>query len=123
MFEEAIRNKYRFPSSVGQLSTEDLWDLSIEKLDLVYRKLNSDLKKVTEESLLTTKSDADKELTNKLIIVKHIFTTKMSEQDNRVKSKERAEKKQYLLSLLQQKQDESFKSKSVEELQQLINEI
>lgn len=122
-FESATRLKYRYPSSVGMISTEDLWDLSDKQLDGVYKKLNSEIKKVTEESLLTTTSDADKELTDKLAIVKHIFTVKSAEQEDRVKSKERSEKKQYLLSLLQQKQDETYKSKSVEELQALIDAL
>lgn len=122
-FEIATRNKYRYPSNVGMISTEDLWDLSDKQLDNVYKKLNAEVKKVTEESLLTTTSDADKELTDKLAIVKHVFTVKLAEQNDRLMDKERKEKKQYLLSLLQQKQDETYKSKSVEELQALIDAL
>ena len=122
-FENATRLKYRYPSNVGMISTEDLWDLSDKQLDNVYKKLNAEVKKVTEESLLTTTSDADKELTDKLAIVKHVFTVKLAEQNDRLMDKERKEKKQYLLSLLQQKQDETYKSKSVEELQALIDAL
>lgn len=123
MFEEALRNKYRYASKVGQLNTEDLWDLSMLQLDDVYKRLNSDLKKATEESLLVTTSDADKIVENKLAIVKHIYATKTLENDERLQAKDRKQKKQYLLSLLQQKQDETYKSKSVEELQALIDEL
>ena len=123
MFEEATRNKYRFPSNVGMVSVEDLWDLPAPHLDVIFKKLNKQLKQSEEESLLITTSDADKETEDKIAIVKHIFLTKTFEANDRLQAKERKEKKQYLLSLLQQKQDETYKSKSVEELQELINAL
>ena len=55
MFETAVRTKMRFPFK-GVVSVEDLWDLSVENLDTVYKTLNSELKKATEESLLNTKT-------------------------------------------------------------------
>ena len=44
MFEIATRNKFRFPFK-GVISTEDLWDLSVESLDNVFKTLNSEMKK------------------------------------------------------------------------------
>jgi hypothetical protein len=123
MFEAAVRNKYRFQSSVGMLSVEDLWVLPVEKLDEVYKRLNAELTQVKEESLLVKTSDKDTELQNKVAIVKYIFTTKVAEQEERLKAKERSEKKQYLLSLLQDKQNEEYKSKSIDELTKLIEGI
>ncbi len=123
MFEEATKNKYRFPSNVGMINVEDLWDLPASHLDTIYKKLNKQLKQSEEESLLVVTSAADKELEDKIAIVKHIFLAKALEADERLHAKERKEKKQYLLSLLQQKQDETYKSKSVEELQELINAL
>lgn len=122
MFEEAVRKKYRFPSRVGSLNVEDLWDLSVENLDIVYKTLNREVKQVEEESLLD-KSDQNQEVKNKIAIVKHIYAVKINDQNDRLMSKERAEKKQYLLSILQQKQSEVDKSKSIDELQKLIAEL
>lgn len=36
MFETASRRKYRFPFH-GSINTEDLWDLSVQNLDLFSR--------------------------------------------------------------------------------------
>ncbi len=123
MFEQAVRNKYRFPSGVGMLDTEDLWDLTIERLDGVYKTLKSELKEVTEESLLNKVTAGDQEVQNKLEIVKHIFTTKVAEKEARVQLKEKAERKQYLLSVLKQKQNAEYEGKSIDELRQLIDAL
>ena len=61
VFERAAMNKYRFPYK-GQISVEDLWDLSLPGLDSVFKQLNK-LKKVNEEeSLLEVKSAEDVEV-------------------------------------------------------------
>ena len=122
MFEKTTKNKYRFPTTVGLINVEDLWDLTIEKLDNVYKRLNSEVKKCKEESLLNQEVQ-DKELNTKIEIVKHIFNVKITEQNSRLQEKERAEKKQYLLSLIQQKQIDADKSKPIDELQRLVDEL
>jgi len=121
MFETAIRNKYRFPSTVGMIGVEDLWDLSIEQLDNVYKSLKFELKEVTEDSLLITINEVDKEVQSKIDIVMYIFNTKLAEKEARVKSKERSEQKQYLLSILKEKQNDDLKGKSIDELKQMID--
>lgn len=54
LFEIAIRNKYRFPFK-GWISTEDLWDLSVQNLDSIFKTLNKEFKTTGEESLLGTR--------------------------------------------------------------------
>lgn len=51
MFEIATRTKMRFPFK-GMISVEDLWDLSVQNLDKVFKTLNSQRKEAQEESLL-----------------------------------------------------------------------
>ena len=43
LFEIATRNKYRFPFK-GWISTEDLWDLSVQNLDGIFKTLNKEFK-------------------------------------------------------------------------------
>ena len=52
LFEMATRNKLRFSSTKGELSVEDLWDLSEKDLDVVYKNLKEQEIKSSEESLL-----------------------------------------------------------------------
>ena len=122
MFEKATRNKVRFPFK-GVVSTEDLWDLSPQSLDIVFKTLNSQLKRVQEESLLEVKTESDKELELQIEIVKHIVEVKLEESNTRAKAKESKEKKEKILEILAAKQDEDLQNKSPEELQKMLNEL
>ena len=122
MFEIAVRNKLRFPFR-GLISTEDLWDLNVENLDVVFKELNSQIKRVQEESLLKTKSKQDEELELKISIVKYIVAVKLEETDLRVKAMEKREQKQKILKILSDKQDESLQNKSIEELEKMLEEL
>lgn len=122
MFEIATRSKYRFPFK-GLVNVEDLWDLSVENLDGIYKTLNSQLKQANEESLLKTRSANDKEIDTKIEIVKHIVAVKMAEQEGRLKAKEKREQKQKIMEVLRNKQDASLQSKSEEDLQKMLDEL
>lgn len=122
MFEVATRSKMRFPFK-GLISVEDLWDLSVNNLDLIFKSLNSELKQVQEESLLNTKTKEDKELDVKIEIVKHIVKVKLEEENNRLKAKEQKEQKQKILEILSAKQDESLQNKSIDELKDMLEKL
>ena len=121
MFEIAARNKFRFPFK-GMISTEDLWDLSVESLDNVFKTLNSEMKKTKEESLLSTKSKDDEVLELKIEIVKHIVAVKQEEKEVREKKFLDRERNQKIMSIIAAKQDEQLRNMSVEELQKLLVE-
>jgi hypothetical protein len=122
MFECAVRNKFRF-SFKGLISVEDLWDLSPVSLDSIFKTLNSQLKQTKEESLLNTKTQQDKELDIKIEIIKYIVKVKLEEDNLRLKAKERKEQKQKILEIMAEKQDESLKGKSIEELTKMLDEL
>ena len=122
MFEVATRTKMRFPFK-GMISVEDLWDLSVQNLDKVFKTLNSQRKEAQEESLLNVKSSADEALDTQIAIVKYIFDVKLDEQAARVKAAENKEKKQKIMALMAKKDDEAMENMSKEELQKLLDEL
>ena len=122
MFEVATREKMRFPFK-GMISVEDLWDLSVQNLDKVFKTLNSQRKEAQEESLLNTKSSEDERLETQIEIVKHIVSVKLEEQAARVKEAENKEKKQKIMALMAKKDDEEMENMSKEELQKLLDEL
>ena len=120
LFLMATRKKYRFPYR-GSVSVEDLWDLGMTALDDVYKSLNREVKKQVEDSLLS-ETVGDAELQNKLEIVKYVFATKKAEAQARKEEAKNAEKRNRILEILEQKQDESLKNMSEEELRKLLDE-
>lgn len=122
IFEMATRNKYRFPYK-GMISVEDLWDLNQTQLDSIYKALNKEVKANQEDSLMFSQTQTDLDLQAKIEIVRHIYTTKEQDAARRTAAAENAEKKRRILEILEQKQEDSLKNKSEEELLKMLNEI
>lgn len=122
MFELASRLKVRFPFK-GLISVEDLWDLSVESLDAIFKVLNSQVKLTKEESLLDARTKQEEELTLKVEIIKHVVKTKVEENNARLRAKELKEKKQKILGIMADKQDAELQNKSVEELAKMLDEL
>lgn len=125
LFETATRNRYRFPYR-GMISVEDLWTLRLEQLDEVYKTLNAEKsQKMTSVGLISNPGETgeETELMNKLAVVRYIFNVKNEEQEMRKKDAENREKKERILALLKDKQDESLKAMSEEELKKMLEEL
>ncbi len=122
MFEQAVRLKLRF-NYRGLVSVEDLWDLSVQDLDFIYKELNIRLKEQSEESLLEKKSQSDKILELKIEIIKYIVNVKLEEQKIKEDAILKSEKKQKLFKLIAEKRDENLKSLPVEELEKMVDEL
>ena len=97
MFEVAVRDKFRYPYK-GVIATEDLWDLSVQQLDGIFKTLKSQEKKAQEESLLDTRTPAEH-------------------------AKELSDQKQKILNILAEKQDEDLRNKTPEELKAMLEQL
>lgn len=122
LFEIAVREKYRFPYK-GMISTEDLWDLSVNALDSIFKTLNKERKNADEESLLDVKDNVNTTLENKIAIIKHVVNVKQTEADNRLLEMEKKQQKQKIMNLIAKKQDETLENMSQEELLKKLSEL
>ena len=122
MFEVAVRNKFRYPYK-GVIATEDLWDLSVQQLDGIFKTLKSQEKKAKEESLLDTRTPEDEILTGEIEIIKYIVNTKLEEAKQAERAKEAHDQKQKILGILAEKQDEDLRNKTPEELIAMLNQF
>jgi len=128
-FADATRQKFRYETSKGLITTEDLWDLPLEGkspcLDEIARNLYKQLKETAEDESFVkpSKKTPDPVLQHKFVVVKYIIDIRLAERDVAVKAKEAADKKQKILSLIEEKKDESLKQASIEELQQMLNSL
>lgn len=121
IFALATRCKFRFPFK-GNISVEDLWDLSVENLDTVYKTLKKRLKDNCEDSLLNTKDARETTVENMLAIVQYIFDVKVAEAEARCAENEKRAKKQRIAAIIADKQDQALVNMSIEELQAMLNE-
>ncbi|MFB5597713.1 MAG: hypothetical protein ACE5RJ_01675 [Nitrosopumilaceae archaeon] len=122
MFEQASRLKLRF-NHKGLCSVEDLWDLPVTTLNKIFQGLNATLKQQQEESLLDTQNEYDKLISLSIDIIRHIVKVKIREQKERDEKTLHHARKQQLLGIIAEKQNQELYGKSIEDLQKLIGEL
>lgn len=126
LFEMASQMKFRYPFK-GMISTEDLWDLKLSELDTVYKTLNKELKALDGDSLIASKSADDgvkaNELKNKIELVKYIFNSKQQAADLARMAADRVAKKQRILEVLAQKQNDALQNMSEDDLKKMLDDL
>jgi len=132
IFEQATRQKLRFDTPKGQITVEDLWSLPLQgktgpNLYEIATDLNKRLKDTSDvPSFLQVESktsDADNRLQLQYDIVKRVVEVKHTENAAALASRVNAEKKQQLLGLIAQKQNEQLAGKSLDDLVAMVNAL
>lgn len=122
LFEIATRNRYRF-NYKGIMTVEDLWDLSVEVLDSIFKALNRQKKTADEDSLLATKSAEDTVLANKIELVKYIVSVKLTEAEQRKTAAANREQRDKILAIMAKKQDAKLESMDLAELEAELEKL
>lgn len=122
LFEGAVRAKYRFPFK-GQITTEDLWDLSLQDLDRVFKALNAEAKQSQEESLLKVRDKQAETLERKIEIVKHIVAVKQAEIIAIKEAADRKAQKQRIMEIIAKKEDDTLQNMSLDELKKMVENM
>lgn len=120
LFEGAARAKYRFPFK-GFITTEDLWDLSLQDLDRVFKTLNAEAKQTQEESLLKVKDEHSEILERKIEIVKHIVAVKQAEMEAVKEAANRKAQKQRIMEIIAKKEDDALANMSLDDLKKMVD--
>jgi CHASE3 domain sensor protein len=126
MFELAPRKKFRFATSKGLVTVEDLWDLPLTSgtgkanLDDIAKDLNKQLRSSDNVSFVNPSASADPDLQARFDIVKHIIDVKMAENKTVQEAAKKAEEKRKLLEILAKKQDQSLENMTEEEIKARI---
>lgn len=133
LFVAAARQKLRFESSKGALTVEDLWDIPLTgagrgallNLDDIARGLHRQLKEFDGDVSFVrpVARSVSHELQLKFDVVKFVIDTKVDERDVAQAAAEKAEKKQKILAIIAQKQDQALAGASVEDLQRMLGEL
>jgi hypothetical protein len=120
MYKKAAKLKLRFNSKVGHVTTEQLFDLDVERLDAMAVALEEEYKKSGKKSFLIASTAKDKITKLKFDIVLDVLNTKLENAAKASKSAETKAHNNKILSLIAEKQDGELAGKSVEELTDML---
>lgn len=124
MYKKAARIKLRVATNRGNLSVEQLYDLSKEEigqLAIAYRPKQP----IDDEELAFLKQETSAEETPEQLtfrILKDIYLTKQAEEDKAHRRAEVRQRNRKLLEVIARKQDEALENKSIEELEAMLEE-
>lgn len=121
-FAEATRLRLRVSTAQGNLSVEDLWDLSLTRLETVIKNVKKQLTKDNDDELSfldeTKKVDKVAQLT--FDVLKEIYLTKKSERDSEKVEAQKKANNEKLMALIYEKENEQLKNKSIDELKAML---
>lgn len=121
IYKEASRRKLRFTTIKGQLSVEQLWQLSVTDLDELAVELEKAYQKSdSSKSFIKVKTSADKTAKLMFDIVLDVLQTKVEEQENSLKAMETKAHNEKILGLIAKKQEASLEGLSIEELEKQL---
>ena len=119
-YKQASQEKLRFQTNKGTLSTEQLWDLSLDELDALAVSLDTEHKESSKKSFLAKTSAKDKTAKLKFEVVYDILITKKEESEAIAEAHEIKQHNNKIIQLIAEKQDESLKGKSIKELEKML---
>lgn len=126
MFEIASQKKFRFVTRKGNITAEDVWDLPLNdnsgaSLNDLAKSLNREIKDNAEESFVETKSPSNKDLETKFSIVKRVIEVRLEKIEKRKTASVAKEKKEQVLRLIADKENDVLAGKSIEELRAMLD--
>lgn len=122
LFVTASRQAWRFPSTRGELTTEQLWSMPLLAkngfdLNSVARSLNQEVKDLGEESFVETRSNpARSTAEGKLELVKSIIAVRQEENRLAEQRAQRAVERARILDALAARENEELTKASKDEL-------
>lgn len=119
MYKEANKQKLRFQTNKGLLSTEQLWDLSLTDLDTLAVSLESAHKNSKGKSFLEKRTTTDKGIKLQFDIVLDVLQSKVEDNEKAQIERENKEHNQKIDELIAEKQGEALKSKSISQLEKM----
>lgn len=133
IFAIAARKKFRFPSTRGELTVEQLFDLPLLAtgsrtlgfdLNTVAKSINTELKAAAEESFVETSTNpAAGDLETKLEIVKFVIAEKKAAAEKAKARADKRQRRQLLLDAIAAAQARELGAASPADLQKQLDEL
>lgn len=129
MFEQATRKQYRYPTTRGFVTTEQLWEMPLQSktgfdLDTTARTINANLKAQSEESFVESSTNtAAKQFQELLDIVVHIIKVKKTENAEAAALATKKAERARLVEILHVRNQQELMTKSPAEIQAMIDAL
>ena len=126
MFEKASRIGLLFDTPLGTLTDRDLWQLPLTggnvNLNDLAKSYNKEVKDQDDEDFVNVKKNKNTLPQLRLDIIKRIIEYRLAAQESNEKRQKTLQKNERIRGILANKEDEELQGKSVEELQDLLEE-
>lgn len=126
LFVTATRRKLRFATTRGDLTIEDLWDLSLKDLD----RIAVVTAKAIEPSAVSFLENPDpkkdritEENTLRLEILKEVIRVRQDENKSALEASKKATQKRFLTELLEKKKMDALEGLSLEDIEKQLAEL
>lgn len=120
MYKEALQKKLRFKTNKGMITTEDLFDLSLQNLNTLAIMLDKKISEAPKKSFIEKLPAEENDDELRFSIVKDVINIKLkARKDNIDKAQVNARNKR-ITELIAKKEDEALENKSIEELRAMI---
>lgn len=129
LFYIASRNKFRFPSSKGDLTLEQLWETPLTSrngysVNDIAIAVNSELKSLEEESFVETSSNPRRtELRQMLDLLKTVIAIRQQENAEATEAARKASLRKQIMETIEAKEKDQLSSMSIDELKDLVKTI
>lgn len=127
MFEQLITEKVRFTTERGILSYEDIYDIPLIgafSLDSLARQFHKELNDTSKSiSFVTKTKEVDKILQLKYDFILYVIDIKLKEREERELKAENKAKKEQILEIISEKEDDKLKGKSIDKLKKMLNSL
>lgn len=129
LFMRASRKAWRFPSSRGDLTVEQLWHMPLLAknnfdLNTVAIALNQEVKALGEENFVDVNVNMDRtEAAARLALVKQVISIRQAEQKVAEQRVQRADQRRKILDVLERRDQEELTTASREDLLKKLAEL
>lgn len=129
IFETASKQKLRFETSKGFISTEQLWDLPLQSntgkvnLDDLAKEVSAKLNESEVESFVTKGKASNTDDKLRLDILKHVIDVRVTEKEALSNQRANAERKRLLLDVLAEKRAANLASLTEEQIQAELDSL
>lgn len=128
LFQIASKKKFRYPTRRGEVSTEDLWDLSLEDLNNVavslHRSVQASAGEISFITPKTPKQKSDEKLSElRLELVKAVIEERLADDAARRERARTRQQREFLSELREKKRMDALSSLSLEEIEKQMQEL